>query len=87
MYETGVYKYIYNKMNPKLMQCEFPRTYHSAGLLDLTSAFSILLVGQFFGLILVFLEYLWKRRAKLFSVVVENDLKKLNARNRLPFIN
>nr|UTN00876.1 gustatory receptor [Semanotus bifasciatus] len=72
MYETGIHKYIYSLLNPKLQKCEELRTYQSAGLPDLTAAFVMLCVGQILSIAILIGECTWKRKTKLYASLRKN---------------
>lgn len=87
MYETGVYKYIYSKMSPDLMKCEYRKTYQSARLLDLSVAFILLATGHVIGLVLLIFEHIWNRKTKFLPFLRKKALNKMKKHNRLPFVN
>ncbi|KAJ8919205.1 hypothetical protein NQ315_012193 [Exocentrus adspersus] len=66
MYETGVYKYVHPIMFPPLQNCDSPRTYQSAGLPDLMTAFAIFILGIVFAVVIFIFECLWIRKKRLF---------------------
>ncbi|KAG5863801.1 hypothetical protein JTB14_002507 [Gonioctena quinquepunctata] len=66
MYETGVYKYIYSLIHPNLMDCKKPKTYQSARMADLSTAFSILLLGMMVEVVFLVRECLWERKRRIF---------------------
>lgn len=87
MYETGIYKYIHNTINPNVIKCEHQKTYRTARLPDLSAAFALLLIGYIFGLLVVTLEYLWKTRAKLLQFLKKKTSSKHKINKQLPFTN
>ncbi|KAG5889221.1 hypothetical protein JTB14_018644 [Gonioctena quinquepunctata] len=72
MYETGVYKYIYSLIHPNLMDCRKPKTYQSARMADLSTAFSILLLGMVVGVLFLVGECLWERKRRIFVYFRKN---------------
>ncbi|XP_072401194.1 glutamate receptor ionotropic, delta-1-like [Diabrotica undecimpunctata] len=67
MYETGIYDYIISMIYPELMKCEKPKTFQSARLADLSTAFFILLFGCAASFTIMILECCWKKRHRIYK--------------------
>ncbi|XP_074034073.1 glutamate receptor U1 [Leptinotarsa decemlineata] len=65
MYETGVYKYIHNHIHPDLPKCDKKKMYQSARLVDLTTAFVILILGHVGSVIFLIAECIWNRKRNI----------------------
>lgn len=67
MYETGIHKYIHALIVPEMPACDKPSVFHSAHLVDLTTAFAIFFCG-FLGSLLVYLgEFMYFKRNMIFK--------------------
>ncbi|CAH1100426.1 unnamed protein product [Psylliodes chrysocephalus] len=76
MFETGVYKHIYSIIYPDLPQCSKTKTFQSARLADLSTAFFIVIFGWVASLGIMISECIWKKRSKIY-----HNLKKRIANN------
>ncbi|XP_060525231.1 glutamate receptor U1-like [Cylas formicarius] len=66
MYESGIHDYIITLIAPGLPACNKPRTYQSARINDLTTAFAILGLGVMLSMGILIAERLWKNKNKVF---------------------
>ncbi|XP_056640867.1 glutamate receptor ionotropic, delta-1-like [Diorhabda sublineata] len=66
MYETGIYKYIYSIIYPELQKCVKTKTYQSARLVDLSTAFFFLGFVWCASFLIMIAENLWNQKRLIY---------------------